>query len=210
MNGDELFDGFPDLFFRCLRERMLLGMAPAETVRAILDPLLVDFHTLMPELPLELQADCENILRIYPEIAAQCGIQLRPPLVESFSLLLQYLAGARSGQAGRDIGLAMAAEPQKTFESPKESLKREGRGFLYTDRGNCVLLEFSYTAGDRYIYFSTRPLKFGIDIFVCGKYALSLEPGGVAANLDIEKPADLAAEGFAPRESIRVFETGSK
>ena len=74
VNPDELFEKFPDILLSSFRKQMLLGIVPAETVKQILEPLLSNFHEIMPQLPPELQADFENILRIYPEVAEHFGV----------------------------------------------------------------------------------------------------------------------------------------
>ena len=76
MNPDELFEKLPDILLSSFRKQLLLGLVPAETVQQILEPLLSNFHEIMPQLSPEQQADFENILSIYPDVAERFGVQI--------------------------------------------------------------------------------------------------------------------------------------
>lgn len=78
VNPDALFEKLPDVLSSGFREQMLLGLVPAETVQQILEPLLSNFYQIMPKLSPELQADFENVLRIYPEVAQRFGVWVKP------------------------------------------------------------------------------------------------------------------------------------
>ena len=76
VNQNVLFEKSPDVLLSSFRIQMLLGKVSAETVQQILEPLLSNFYEIMPLLPPELQADFENILRIYPDVAERFGVQV--------------------------------------------------------------------------------------------------------------------------------------
>ena len=105
MNPDELFDKFPDLLLSSFRKQMLLGSVPADTVERILEPLLSNFYGIMLWLPPELQADFENILRLYPDVAERFGVRINPPVVESLRRLAQYWRDRLKKAFDRPAGL---------------------------------------------------------------------------------------------------------
>lgn len=75
MDNNELFDLVPDLFFGSLREQMILGMLPSETVETLLQPLLDDYNKTISQLPVRVQNEINIILfKIYPEISGEYGI----------------------------------------------------------------------------------------------------------------------------------------
>ena len=98
------------------RIQMLLGKVPADTVQLILEPLLSNFYELMLRLPPELQADFENILRIYPDVAERFSVSIKPPLVESLLSLSRYRQ--ESGQAIARTGASRGASMRGTLTWP--------------------------------------------------------------------------------------------
>ena len=70
----------------------------------------------------------------------------------------------------------LAAEPQKKLPLAQNVFFVEGQGFFTTDKGNCVFLEFSYTKLDNCALFAYQTVALGIDVYLCGKHALSLTP----------------------------------
>ena len=173
MNSEDLLEKFPKTFFTSFRKQLLLGMVPAQTVQAVLGPLLSNFFELMVELSPDIQSDIQNILTIYPDVAQQFGLRIKPPLADSLQKLSEYLlAETLEPEAPMDL----AAEPQKKLPIARNVSFVEGQGFFTTDKGNCVFLEFSYTESDDCASFAYQPAGFGIDLYLCGKHALSLTP----------------------------------
>jgi len=177
VNSDEQFKRFPDRLFSSLRNQLLLGMVPAETVQLLLEPLLTDFHELMLQLPPPLQTDLENILRIYPDVAERFAVRIKPPILESLRCFAQYRLRLGSSDAVNGREFDIAAEPQQELDAPKMSFVKEGQGFFTTDKGNPVYLEFLYSEGDDCAAFDYKPPKFEIEIHICGIYTATLSPG---------------------------------
>ncbi|MDR3569749.1 MAG: hypothetical protein P4L43_17110 [Syntrophobacteraceae bacterium] len=190
MNPEELFEKFPNILLSNFRKRMLLGVVPADTVRQILGPLLSNFQDLMLELPPELRADFENILRLYPDVAEQFEVSINPPVVEFLRRLGQ--SRPKRGVAALPDGeeLDMAAEPQTPFGTTKKSfiepLIKDGQGFFTTDRGNCVYLEVSYSEEGDWVSFEYIPPRLDIEIHICGACAATLTPGSPNQRVPLE------------------------
>jgi hypothetical protein len=176
MNLDELFQTFPDLLFLSLRNKMLLGKVPAETVQRVLEPLLSNFYELMFQLQAHLQTDFENILRIYPDVAERFGVWIKPPILESLRCFAEYRLRLRSHDTLNNLGFDIAAELQQKLESPKMSFVKEGQGFFTTDKGSPVYLEFFYSEGDNCASFEYKPPKSEIEIHICGIYTATISP----------------------------------
>ncbi|MGO9021685.1 MAG: hypothetical protein ACLQVJ_25390 [Syntrophobacteraceae bacterium] len=176
MNPDELFRSFPQLLFSSFRKQMLLGKIPAETVQRALEPLLSNFYELMLQLPARPQTDFENILRIYPDVAERFGVRINPPISESLRSFAQYRLRLRSHDTPKNLEFDIAAEPQQKLEAPGMSFVKEGQGFFTTDKGSPVYLEFSYSESDDCALFEYKPLKFEIEIHICGIYAATISP----------------------------------
>lgn len=180
MNPDELFDKFPDLLLSSFRKQMLLGAVPADTVQQILAPLLSDFHEIMLQLPPGAQADFENILRLYPDVAERFGVWIKPPVVESLRSIARYRAKPDSAQRPDKAEFDMAAEPQQGLEGTKKSsarsVEKEGQGFFTTDKGSPVYLEFFYSEEGDCASFAYKPARLDIEIHICGVYATTLTP----------------------------------
>lgn len=188
LNSDELFDTFPEIIFGSLRKQMLLGILPSQTVGAILEPLLSNFYEIMLALTPDLRIDFENILRIYPDVAARFHLRIKPPLAEALFSLVKSLGV--SGQISKtddwaDTGAEMdlAAERQKPFISGEISPVTQGQGFFTTDRGNTIYLEFSCSIEDDFISFDHKPSQIEIDVHICGTSALTLGPGAPAKTI---------------------------
>ncbi len=75
MDAEKLFDAFPNIFFTSLKEQMFMGILPSETVETLLKPVLEEYNTLMPQLPVRIQHDIQDIFKIYPELAEEYLIQ---------------------------------------------------------------------------------------------------------------------------------------
>jgi hypothetical protein len=176
VNPDELFARFPDVLVSSFRNQMLLGKVPAETVQRVLEPLLSDFYDLMLQLPPALQADFENILRIYPDVAERFGVWIKPPIIESLKYFPKYRLGIVSFRAPFETEFDIAAEPQQGLEAVKLSFGKEGQGFFTTDKGRPVYIEFFYSEGDDCVLFEHKPRELEIEIRICGIYAATLSP----------------------------------
>lgn len=180
MNPAELFEKFPDVLLLSFRKQMLLGIVPADTVQTILEPLLSDFYEIMLQLPPELQADFENILRLYPDVAERFGVWINPPVVESLRRIARYRPKPGLGERLDYLELDMAAEPQQGLEITKKSfpgsLQKEGQGFFTTDRGSSVYIEFSCPEQGEFASFEYKPHRLDIEIHICGVYTTTLTP----------------------------------
>jgi hypothetical protein len=189
LNSDELFDTFPEIIFGSLRKQMLLGILPAQTVGVILEPLLSNFYEIMLTLTPDLRIDFENILRIYPDVAARFHLHIKPPLAEALSSLVKSLGvsaqiSKTDDRADTGAEMDLAAERQKPFISAEISPVTEGQGFFTTDRGNTIFLEFSWSIGDDFISFDHKPSQIEIDVHICGTYALTLGPAALAKKIE--------------------------
>lgn len=183
MNTEELFHSIPDLLLRSVRKQMLMGTMSARSVRIILEPLLSDFYTIMLRLPHELQVDLEDILRIYPDVARQFDLVVKPPLLEALRSLAVQPPGSRTGIRALDTPLDCAAEEQTNLAVTGSPL-HEGQGFFETERGNPVYIEFSYREGEKYIHFMHKPEELRIGLFIRGIHILDLaqeKPEGTIA-----------------------------
>jgi hypothetical protein len=178
---DDLFEKFPEILFGSFRKMMLLGIVSAETVRVVLEPLLRNFHEIMAGLSPDLRDDFESILRIYPDVASRFGLQMKPPIGWALSSLLEFpLASGKVSQpvdqAATDIDLDFAAEGQGLFDGRETTSFEYGQGFLTTDQGSAIYLEFSWSIEDDFVYFDHKPSQIEIDIYIYGAYALTLGP----------------------------------
>ncbi len=167
---------------------MLLGAVPAEMVRSILEPFLDNFWDFMLQLPSGLQADLENILRIYPDVAADFGLRMKLPIKKMLSQLAKHLKEKAGLPDVNDLDLA--AEKQEGLYFHRLG-KVEGQGFFRTDSGNSVYLAFSFTDGADFVIFSRKPAIAAIEIKIGGKQALAMQPGQSEKSIGIEELLDL-------------------
>lgn len=173
MNTEELFHSIPDLLFGSVRKQMLMGIMPARSVRIILEPLLSDFYTIMLRLPRELQLDFQDILRIYPDVARQFDLIVKPPLLEALRGLAAQAPNSRTDIRTLDPPLDYAAEEQRELVMTGSPL-HEGQGFFETEQGNPVYIEFSYREGEEYVHFMHKPEELRIGLFIRGIHILDL------------------------------------
>lgn len=211
LDSDELFDTFPEIIFGSLRKQMLLGILPAQAVGTVLEPLLRNFHEIMPELSPDLRRDFENILRIYPDVAAQFGLRIRPPIGEALFSLVEFLSIAgkiseAGDPAGTGVELDLAAEEQNRFNITKRTPLKEGQGFLTTDGGNSVYLEFSWSRGDDFISFRRKPAEIEIDVHICGAYAFTLGPSVLEERLEKNRLLEIFTRQTVPADVIQLVE----
>lgn len=203
-----MFERFPDLLFSNLRRQMLLGRVPAQTVLAVLEPLLSNFHELMPQLQPEVQTDFENILRIYPDVAESRGISVKPPVPDSLNLFAEYWSQRRRSTPA-PFEFDMAAEPQQKLESPGMPFVSEGQGFFGTDKGNSVYLEFFYSDEDDCAFFECRPLSFAVEIHICGIHMLTLTPSEPKQKIQADRLFDILKK-CSRKISVKVIEAEVK
>ncbi|MFZ2445397.1 MAG: hypothetical protein WAW37_03490 [Syntrophobacteraceae bacterium] len=209
MNPDEIFDMFPELLAGSYRNQMLLGTIPAETVGSVLGPLLAHFWDVMLKLSPDLQTDFQNILRIYPEVAARFGLRMKPPIEKSLPVLAAYLRRqARDFPSGEQAGAALdlAAEEQEELDASVKPAVIEGQGFFETDKGNSVYIEFSFREGEDFIVFSRKPVEMAVDIHLWGGCALTLRRGEVEIGIETDKLLAVCKEGVLPGKIIKVVE----
>ena len=195
MNADELLDKFPSLLFSNFRNRMLLGKAPAQTVRTVLGPLLSNFQEVMLELPPELQTDFDNILRIYPDVAQSFGVRIMPPIRKSLQLFARHRFSAGRRGAPTSPELDMVAEPHQRMGGLATRFVNEGQGFFTTDRGSSVYLEFMYSEADDCAFFEYRPSRFPVKIHICGINALSLSPSEPKRKIPADRLFEILMQG---------------
>ncbi|MGC8493299.1 MAG: hypothetical protein ACP5SH_16350 [Syntrophobacteraceae bacterium] len=202
MNPEKLFEKFPDLLFSGFRQQMLLGKVPADVVQQILEPLLSNFQDIMFQLPSDLQADLENVLRIYPDVAERFGVWIKPPVALS-------LRGFARRRKENYQDLDMAAEPQQGFQVTKKSFvssfPEEGQGFFTTDRGNPVYIEFSSSEAGDFACFEYKPPRFAIEIRICGRCAATLTPDSPRQLIPADRLSQILAECTGEIE-IRIIE----
>ncbi len=212
LDGDDIFDKFPELLFGDLKKRMLLGLVKAETVKSVMEPFLTDFWNIMLKLPLELERDLENILRIYPDVAESFSIRMKPP-IEKALLALSINLRKRARQAlpagdGAEAALDLAAEGQSVLEEAGALFPAEGQGFFLTNKGNSVFVEFSYFEGDEYIAFGRKPVQMGIDLHLCEVYAVTFQPEESGKGLTVKYFLEICKENGTAKdkEGVAVFE----
>ena len=165
---------------------MLLGKVPAETVLRVLEPLLSNYFELMLDLPLSLQADFENILRIYPDVAERFDVWIKPPIVEFLSRFARYRLRHGFPAPVATLELDIAAEPQQELKVSEHPFVNEGQGFFVTDKGNPVYLEFSYSEKDDCASLVYKPGKLEIEIQICGIHLATLSPGKPECKISVD------------------------
>jgi hypothetical protein len=189
---------------------MFLGLVKAETAKAVLEPLLADFWNIIFKLPLDLQRELENILRIYPDVAESFSIRIKPP-IEKALLALAVNLRKRAWQfpPGESKALDLAAEGQSGLEEAVALYPAEGQGFFSTDRGNTVFVEFSFFEGDECILLGRRPIEMGMELHLCGKHAVTFQPEELGKTLGIKAFMEICKDigNKKDKGSITIFET---
>ena len=211
LDSDELFDAFPEIVFGSLRKQMLLGILPAQTVGTILEPLLTNFYDIMPALTPDLRIDFENILRIYPDVAARFHLRITPPIADALSSLVEFLRASPKisetcDSADASVEMDLAAERQKSFIVTEISPVTEGQGFFTTDRGNGIYLEFSWSIEDDFISFDHKPSEIEIDIHICGTYALTLGPNAQAKTIAKDRLLEILNKQTCSENILQLIE----
>lgn len=186
----EPFDLLPRIFFESLRERMLLGMVPSETVEDVLGPILEEYEEVTPLLPPRLRNDLEDILRIYPEVARSYGLVpgtgFFPVLDSLWDLLRETLGrGGLPPERGlasvwpEDAGLTaeIVGEAQEPLRSTATAGGRRAGVSLTTDGGNEIYLVLSCCEGEDAVCFESPGLTGNVELHLCGCPVLSLGPG---------------------------------
>lgn len=212
MNEDELFERLPDLVFAGIRLQLLLGALPAVDAASVLEPLLEDFWNIIWKLPPDLQADLENILRIYPDLAAKWGLRMKPPIQKSLTSLAEFLLLPRhpanipvKSAVGAEI-FDLAAQHQAKFEAGERRVLFEGQGFFQTDTGNGIFLEFSYFVGDDFITFARRSAESAIQVQIKGSIAIEFGRGEAEKKSGIGEFLKICWKGGFEKADIKVID----
>ena len=158
MAGNDLFELMPDRFFESLRLQMKLGVLASEKVETVLKPLLKNYDAVMPQLDPVIQAEIEDILRIYPEIAEKYDLKLKlPPLITSIlDELWEKWNRTVKEIMKRELIMSQVRRGPMPEEGPRRDghlellrkiaakLPHYGRGRFMTDKRNPVFLELTY------------------------------------------------------------------
>lgn len=211
MNPDELFEKFPDLVFRSFRQQMLLGMVPASTVRSVLEPLVSNFFEVMLGLPSDLQSDFQDILRIYPDVAARFGLRMKPPLAKALLSLAERLSREnrepRTGTGGDTPSeFDLAAEGQRQLSDTERRPLYEGQGFFTTDADNPVYVEFTYFEGDEFLSFRCHSSQDEIEVHVFGNPLVTLQAEATRTSVAVENLVAAFERKKLPVDFIRLVE----
>ncbi len=204
MNDDETFRILPDFFYGSFKYALLLGTVPAETVETALGPFLSNYYDVMLGLPADLRIDFENILRVYPDVAARFGLHMKPSLDEALASLAGY--PSRKSRGGEVDQLPLAAEGQESFQASGVPPTIEGQAFLTTQRGNAIYLELSFSVSEDLIHFKYKGSPKKIDLIVSGFCVLSIEsekPRRILGLQDLHAILPPPGKGI----SIEVIET---
>lgn len=203
MNDDKTFQILPDFFYGSFKYALLLGTIPAETVETSLGPLLSNYFEVMLSLPADLRTDFENVLRIYPDVAARYGLHVKPSLNEALASLAGY--PSRESRAGEVDQLLLAAEDQESFRTLGAPPTIEGHGFLTTQRGTPVYLQLSCSLSDELLRFEYKGSPKRIDVIISGFCVLSIEskkPHRILGLQDLQAILHTSGKGI----SIEVIE----
>jgi hypothetical protein len=194
MTDREAFEQLPNYFFRNLKQQMLRGLIPSETVEEALAPLLENYDVLVSRLPLPLRADFENILKVHPEIAARYGIVIPPSVVRFIESLREdiedaALAGGKlipsrhpnplSAAAALPLSSSFLNEPQAPYGKASPT-PGEGRSIIKSNTGAWILLSVQHKPGETRVRFLMREFAGRVSIRFSGRPALHLaqENGG--------------------------------
>jgi hypothetical protein len=213
MNGEALFDKFPEAVFQSLREQMLLGVLPSELVSEVLEPVLSDYEGIRLRLPPELRCDCDNILRVYPEIAAAHGISPAPTLA---GMLGALWANIRKRTArGSDLPVEVVAEhaaegPEELAAEaqsplPVEEKPLSAEGVIRSEGGQAVQIRFEYEPEGKRLCFEAPALPGSIVLHLGGRFALTLRPGEPGC-LSMERFLEMAQDPDTGEIELEVFE----
>jgi hypothetical protein len=219
MPDHEVFDTLPRIFFKGLRERMLLGVVSSETVERILGPALEDYAAIVPRLPPRLQNDLDDILRMYPEVAEYYGLTPKPAffavLDSLWDLLREILAGGKPAlgrglagawDSGGGAGGEMALEAQKPLGRRSTARGCRTSVCLTTDGGNEVLLELSCVEGEEAVCFESSGLAGTIELHLCGCPVLNLGPGAGRQCLTLDELAERLRGRESSNMEVEIFE----
>ena len=203
MPDREAFDLLPRTFFEGLRERMLLGMIPSETVERILEPVLEDYEELTPLLPPGLRNDLEDILRIYPEVARNHGLApgagFFAVLVSLWDFLRETLVRGEFPSKRRvadawpeDACLTadIAGENQRPLNPSGAAGGRRTGGSLITDAGKEIFLVLSCPESGDAICFESPGITRTIEVRLCGRPVMSLSPEASRRSLSVPELAE--------------------
>lgn len=192
MPDREPFDALPESFFKGLREQMLLGTVSSHTVESILEPVLEDYEEFLQLLPLRVQNDLDDILRMYPEIAERYGLTPGPgffAILDSLWELLKKVIAGKESQSGWEPACAELEELREfstggadILEGQRFLEKRPGSGSwrtgacLTTDKGNEVILKVTCLEDEDAVCFESSGLAGKIEVRLCDCPVCTLGP----------------------------------
>lgn len=205
MNGETLFDKFPEAVFRSLWEQMLLGTLPSELVSEVLAPLLSDYERVRLVLPSEVRCDFESILRVYPEIAAAHGIEPLPALPEVLGSLWTRIRRRKSGGPEVSPGVAadLAAQSQTPLPVAEDPLSAEG--LIRPEGGRPVLIRIAYEPERQRLCFEAPSSSGRISLHLGGRFVLTLRPG-VPGCLSVDRFLEAARDPETGGVELELFE----
>ena len=215
-DGNDFFDWLPERLFESLRDQMMLGTLPSETVEELLAPCLENYEAVMDRLSPSLRGDIENILRIYPEIAGKYGLEPKPSLTSVLDALWRGLRDGVAGRAGGPLRSALefayggasdiAEETQKPLQVKAAKPAVWGSATFTTDRGRGVVLECRYIEEEDRLYFRAPALSIVIHIVLCEQDVLTLSPAKREGHVDVDRLLAVFENGELPEMDIEVRE----
>lgn len=208
MNSDRLFDRFPEFVLEDFRRKLLLGLVDAGTVRTVLGPLLQDYREVMERLAPELRRDFDNILRLYPDVAAGFGLRVKPALESALAGLAGALRrGLHAMRQEFESDLDIAAEVQQPLSSRETEWYFSGQGFFQCAGDDVVFFEFSFFPAEGAIVFERQPPAFPLEVSFCGRPALDFRPGETLRKMSAGDFLD-ALKNDEPLPGFVTFSTG--
>ncbi len=200
---EELADLLSEAFFSGLKKQMLMGMIASDTVEEILAPLLRDYNRLFPLLSAGLQRDVECILKAYPEIAAHYEVSLKPSVSYVLDIFWDLFKGNFPGDAGdasrrsfppgevADLDTdAYAFEAQKTLDDASGTTAA-GRSVIDVGEDEPAILEVVYVRGENRFCFECPGLRRKVELAICGRPVLVLQPERNRACLTVREYTDI-------------------
>lgn len=220
MMDHELFDRLPDVFFKGLRERMMLGMVPSETVDLVLGPVLMDYEAIASRLSLRIRNDIDDILRLYPEIAERYGVEPRPGLtavLESLRAALKGLLPGPPGSSGKEGAYGwpggapvegdFVMEMQKGLNAPPAVKGRLATGCFTTNRGKEAFLLLSFEEGTDRLRLESPGLEAVIEIRLWGRRIANLRPDENGQDFELDDLSEVFAGNEGRDIELEVVET---
>lgn len=207
MTNREIFEQAPDFFFSHLKQRMLRGLLPSDTVSEVLAPLLENYDALVARLPLSSRADVESILKAHPEITARYGVGIPPSVVLAIKSLREDIEGVGRGRRAPSArpfppspSPVEAAQPSPGFFNETQapygraslSPAKEGRSIVKSDKGTWMILAMRWERDEARVHFQTPGLASTVSVRFSGRPALDLAPEqGGRGDVDLFRLLDI-------------------